>query len=138
MFTKPVTLAGVGRDRVLDAARHAAERGLMQDVIDAFAGAATIIQVRMSPSMKRNLPTGPDSTSVLNFIEIALVSGREIVQPHHALIELEQSLQQIRADEAGDAGDQPGFRALEQLLAKLFVRAHRSTRFTDARRRLRG
>ena len=79
--------------------------------------------------MKRNLAHCAGPTSAFDFIEIALIAGREIVEPHHALIELEQGLQQIRADEAGDAGDQPGFRApARSSLAKLFVSGHRRLR----------
>src|SRR5665811_455887 len=43
----------------------------------------------------------------LNFVEVALVSGGEVVQTDHALVELEQGFEQVAADEASDAGDEP-------------------------------
>jgi hypothetical protein len=42
-----------------------------------------------------------------HLIEIAPMAGREIIQPHYALLEFEQRLQKIGVNEAGDAGDQP-------------------------------
>jgi hypothetical protein len=41
----------------------------------------------------------------LDFVEVALVAGGEVVQADHALVEFEQGFQQVAADEAGYAGD---------------------------------
>ena len=49
------------------------------------------------------------------------MAGGEIIETDDALVELEQRLQKIGADEAGDAGDQPGPRALAQLGARFFI-----------------
>ena len=77
----------------------------------------------MSPSMNLNRAHCDGSTS-LHLIEIALITRREIVQPHHPLIEPEQRLEQIGADEAGDASDQPDPRARAQLGAHFVVPGH--------------
>ena len=105
-------IGGVGRNGIGDAARHRAERRLMQHVIDALTGAATGVEVadvaldEFEPCPLRWLDER------LHLIEVALIAGRKIIQPDDPLIELEQRLQQIGADEAGDAGDQPGPRRL--------------------------
>jgi len=124
---------GVGRDRIDDAARHAAERGLMQDVIDAFAGVAAILE-RADVAFDETEP-GPSrrADQRLDFVKIAPMSGGEIVQAHHGLVELEQSFQQVRADEAGDAGDQPDSGTGGEFAEKLLVGGH--NRLVDHRRK---
>ena len=52
------------------------------------------------------------------------MAGRKIVQPHHPLIELQQRLQQIGADEAGDAGDQPDLAGSRVARRNFFVAGH--------------
>ncbi|MNG31709.1 hypothetical protein D3C84_1175600 [compost metagenome] len=52
------------------------------------------------------------------------MAGGEVVEADHALVELEQGFQQVGADEAGDAGDQPVFRGLREFLQQLFVAGH--------------
>src|SRR5690606_7044439 len=56
-----------------------------------------------------------------HLVQVLLVAGGEVVQADHALVELEQGFEQVGADEAGDAGDQPGFRAGPEIFLKLFV-----------------
>ena len=48
----------------------------------------------------------------LHFVQVALVAGGKVVQANHALAELEQGFEQVAANEAGHAGDQPGVRLL--------------------------
>ena len=50
----------------------------------------------------------------LDFGEVAPVAGREIVQRHDVLVELEQRLHEMRTDEAGAARDQPASRSGSQ------------------------
>ncbi len=35
--------------------------------------------------------------------------GRQVVQPHDVLVKRQQFFDQVRSDEAGGAGDEPGF-----------------------------
>ncbi len=60
----------------------------------------------------------------LHFIQVALVAGGKVVEAHHALVELEQGLQQVAANETRRAGDEPGFGVLAQLGLDLFVGSH--------------
>ena len=138
MFRKPVTLAAlvaIGSARLRGTR---AERRLMQHVIDALAGASAVIE-RADVALDEGEPRPLRRLDQrLHFIEIALIAGREIVEPHHALIELEQRLQQIRADKAGDAGDQPGSRLLQAVAGETVRKRSSMASLTDARRRLRG
>ncbi len=43
-------------------------------------------------------------------VEVLLVAGEEVVDADHGLAEIEQPLEQRRADEAGHARDQPATR----------------------------
>ncbi|MNR64573.1 hypothetical protein D3C85_1872620 [compost metagenome] len=45
----------------------------------------------------------------LNLVEVTLVTGGEVIQPDYTLAELKQGLQQVGADKAGHACDEPGF-----------------------------
>ena len=49
-------------------------------------------------------------TAARDFVEVAAVAGREVVEAHDVLAEPQQRLEQMRADEAGAAGDQPAQR----------------------------
>ena len=60
----------------------------------------------------------------LHFVEIARRAGGEIVEPDDTLIEREQRFEQVRADEAGHAGDQPVAWLGGEFLAEAFVGGH--------------
>jgi len=78
----------------------------MQDVIDAFTSPSTVVKTaNVALDESKPLPLR-GSTSVFTSSRFRACRSRNY-QPHYALIELEQRLQQIGADEAGDAGDQP-------------------------------
>ena len=63
----------------------------------------------MSPSMKAEARPLRGRDQALHFVQVALVAGGEVVQPHDFLVQLEQGFEQVAADEAGNAGDQPLF-----------------------------
>ena len=63
----------------------------------------------------------------LHLIEIALVARGKVIEADHALVELEQGLQQVAADEARHARDEPGFGLNFQIFLKLEISAHRCT-----------
>ncbi len=52
------------------------------------------------------------------------MAGGEVVEPDDGLVELEQGFQQVGADEAGDAGDEPGFGVGLELALDLGVAWH--------------
>ena len=99
---------GVAGNGVGHAARHAAQGGLVQDVVDALNGLVavfrranvTLDELKVSPLVVCD--------QALHFIQIALVAGGKVVQTDDALVELEQGFEQVAADEAGHAGDEPG------------------------------
>ena len=41
----------------------------------------------------------------MHFVQVGLVPSGEVVEADDALVEFEQCLQQVAADEAGNAGD---------------------------------
>ena len=51
------------------------------------------------------------------------MAGGEVVEADHRLVELEQRLHQVRADEAGAAGHEPAQRLRRQSLAHVVDRA---------------
>jgi hypothetical protein len=59
-----------------------------------------------------------DANQFLHFVQVAPVTGREVVQPDHRLADPQQRFDQVRADEAGTAGHQPARRALPQALVE--------------------
>ena len=67
------------------------------------------------------LPWGDQS---LDFIEVALVAGGEIVEADHALVEFEQGFEQVATNEASHTGNEPGFCGLAQFGLDLFVAGH--------------
>ena len=57
-------------------------------------------------------------------VEVLLVPGDEVVDADDGLAEIEQLLEQRRADEAGDAGDEPAARRVDQVRADFVVAGH--------------
>ena len=72
----------------------------------------------------------------LDFIQIALVTGGKVVQADNALVELEQGFQQIAADKASHAGDEPGAGLGGQAGLQLLVGGHFTSLFIAACARL--
>jgi len=93
-----VDVGAVGGDRVFEAARHAAERGLVQHVVDTLA-VGQAANVALDEAEARPLRRRDEA---LHFVQVALVAGGEVVQPHHLMVPLEQRFEQLAADEAGD------------------------------------
>ena len=59
-------------------------------------------------------------------VEIALVASREVVETRHRLASAQQRLEQVRADEAGRARDEPAARAFGERAQQLVDRAAHS------------
>src|SRR6266851_6996763 len=66
-------------------------------------------------------------------LHVAPVPGREIVQADHRLIQLQQGFQEMRADEPGRTGDQPGARAAPDAILHFLVGSHRHSRLPGSR-----
>ena len=84
--------------RVLDAARNARQRALVQHGVDALAG--TRNGVRVGEIGGDELDLAGDGG------EIFAAAGREIIEPANVLAARYESLGKMRADEACDARDE--------------------------------
>src|SRR5260221_461768 len=116
----------VSADRAFDRARHAAAGRLMQDDVRAPAGAAALIE-RADIALDE-VETFPAARlyARLYLGQVVPVAGREIVQAGHVLIQLQEGLHEMRADEPGGTGDQPPARATPDKILRFLVHAHRS------------
>ena len=126
----------VRRDRIIHRARHRAERGLVKHMIDAFHRVRTVLQapdIAFDEAEAAPL-LGRDERA--HFVEVVLIAGREVVQSDDGLVELEQRFQQIGADEAGHAGDEPLLRAFcESLPYGVVAIGHRGSPIKTKRHR---
>ena len=77
----------------------------MQDVVGALAGILAVCKVADVALDKAEVSPLRRGDQGLDFIQVALVTGGKVIQTDHTLIEFEQGLQQVAADEAGHAGD---------------------------------
>ncbi len=80
-----VDIGRIGEQRILDGARHGAERSLVQDIIDARACRAAGVEladVALDEAKVRPLGWGH---ARLDLIEIFLVPGGKVVQADHVL-----------------------------------------------------
>ena len=61
-----------------------------------------------------------------NFVEVAAISGRKVVEADHVLPEAQQRFDQMGADEPGAAGDEPAQGLFPQFPVQCFMRGHQS------------
>eukprot|EP01022_Parablepharisma_sp_SALTPOND_P004211 TRINITY_DN118_c1_g1_i1.p1 TRINITY_DN118_c1_g1~~TRINITY_DN118_c1_g1_i1.p1 ORF type:complete len:1598 (-),score=548.50 TRINITY_DN118_c1_g1_i1:18136-22929(-) len=119
-----VDVVQVGAQRILDGARHRTQRRLVQHVVRTGAGTRAVIVVadvtfdeaEVGPGRLADL--GPD------FVQVGLAAGAEVVQAGHLLAQQEQPGQQVGADEAGHAGDEPALGFLREVRANRVVSSH--------------
>ncbi len=96
----------------------------MQHLIDARAYISAdleITNVAFDKCEARPLIRRDEASNVL---EVVTVTRGEIIQSNDTLIELEQGLQQVRADETGDAGNQPQTWRFAKRCADDFIFGH--------------
>ena len=86
------------RQRVLHRARHGAQRALVEDDLDAADGRVHAL-VRAEVALD-HLDVPPE------LCEVRPAAGREVVQHADVVASLEERLDEVRADEAGAAGDE--------------------------------
>ena len=99
----------IGGDRVIDGTRHGAQGGLVEDVVHPSDGLLAVFQVADVAFNEAEVGPLLCCDGVLNFVQVVLVTGGKVVQADNGLVEAQQGFQQVGADEAGHAGDQPGF-----------------------------
>src|SRR5690606_14565056 len=110
-----VDVGAVGGHGVGDRSRHRAQCRLVEYVVDAAAslvaggrvGDVAFDETETRPLLRRD--------QRCHFIQVALEPGGEVIQPDHALVQAQQGFQQVGADEAGTAGQQPVPRSLPQV-----------------------
>src|SRR5207247_9881197 len=101
------------RDRIVDRARHAAERGLVQHDVHAVAGA---------PARVERADVALDEADAGG--QVLALAGGEVVEADYRLAELQELLGEVRADEARRSGHQPGPAAALNALLRGFVAVH--------------
>jgi hypothetical protein len=130
-----VDVVRVRRERVLDRPRHRAERGLVEhdvDVLHRLRGDGGIAEISLDEAELQPL-VGVDREHV---VDVPLVAGEQTVDADHGLSEVEQSLEECRADEACDAGHEPAAWRVDEILADLVVarsRCHSERSLPDYR-----
>ena len=100
-------VAAVRKQRVVDGAGHGTQGGLVQHMVDALADLAAGIQITDVAFHKGEATPGFRPHQVAHHIQIFLVAGEKVVQTHHGLAHAQQVFQQVGADKAGHARDQP-------------------------------
>jgi hypothetical protein len=99
----------VGGERVVDGAGDGAKGGLVQDKMDALEGAPAVIEA--ADVAAQEFETAPlfRRDGGADLVEIFGVAGGEIIEADDALVRFEEGFEEIGANKAGDACDQPEF-----------------------------
>lgn len=74
--------------------------------------------------MKRNRSHWAGGDQGLDFVEVVPMAGGEVVEADDGLVEPEERIEQVRADETGHAGDEPGARGVPEGGLGLVVSRH--------------
>ena len=109
---------------VCDRPRHGAQGRLVQHVIHSLACALARVRV---PYVTIHLPEILPLVGTNQFphlLQIVAGTRRVIIQSHHPLVQTEERLQQVGANESGHTGDQPNLRLGRHLFFQVFVSAH--------------
>ena len=101
----------------------------MQHIVNPFAGLLAISQLANIAFNK--LEVGPLRRAYqgLHFIEVVLEAGFKIVEPNDLLVQPEQDLQKIGANEAGSPCDQPNGGWRHKTVQEGFVSSHECSVF---------
>jgi hypothetical protein len=98
----------------------------MQDIVGALRGAAAkggVPNIALDPGELRPARRADD---VADLGEVLEVSGGKVVQANDPLVQAQELLGQMGADETGHAGDQPGGGGGGQMLLQLVEFSHSS------------
>src|SRR5690242_4704379 len=93
--------------RVLEGTRNRAEGRVMEDDLHSSARFSAKVKIADIAFVQPKPFPGLRSNDRFYLFKIVLVTSGKIIESDDSLIELEQRLEQVRADETGDAGDQP-------------------------------
>src|SRR5687767_3323566 len=93
----------------------------MEDVVNARARALTGTEVRDVGLDEREVFPGIQTDTVSNVEEVLLFAGGEVIKADDLLVKFEQRFDEIGADEARRARDEPRARLVFQLSKNLFV-----------------
>src|SRR5436190_2110837 len=104
--------------------RHRTQGGLMRNQIHTPAGAPTNFKLADVTLDELEFPPPRWPDPLLYFLEVPLFARLKIVQPNDVLVQLEQTLGDVRADKPGGAGDEPDFGLPFQFGSQFFVGSH--------------
>lgn len=79
----------------------------MQHEVHALNGAVAGVQVANIAFHEGEARPLLGRDRCADFVQVALVAGGKVVQAGDGLVQLQQGLQQVRADEAGASGHEP-------------------------------
>ena len=96
----------------------------MQDKINPVAGSTAGIGIANVAFDKAEAPPLSGRHAAFDLLEIPAVPGGEIIETDHLLVEFQQRLQKIAANEAGGPGNQPPSRGLGKVRAHLLIAHH--------------
>jgi len=80
----------------------------MEDVIDIGAKPAAGSEIADITFDNASASPFLQSDFRANFVEVPLVTGAKIIETENVLVEPEECFEDVRADESGNAGDEPG------------------------------
>jgi hypothetical protein len=93
----------------------------VQNVVNPRAGSLTSLKVANIALDKLEASPLLWINSRLNFCQICSFPRRKVVQSDNRLSQVKKVLQKVRADKAGNTGDQPGLRGLLKFDLNMFV-----------------
>ena len=96
----------------------------MQNMLYALAGLVAGIDIANIAFNEGKAAPGFGANDVAHHVQIFLVAGHKVVQPNHGLPKLEQGFQQVGANKARNAGDEPTRRFGCHGFGKFGIRAH--------------
>ncbi len=96
----------------------------MQHVVHALAGPEAGFRIADVPADEAKVFPLAGRGQFFHHVEVVLVPGHEVVEPHYPLPVRQQRLQQIGPDEARYARDEPCAGMRFEMLKKLMVTGH--------------
>lgn len=121
---KPVYVGGVAGERIGEASGHTPQSSLVQYMIDSGTGTSTVVHLANVTLDKAKAGPLCLSHEATHFVQVSLVAGSKIIEPHDTLVELKQGFKQVRTDEASYASDKPRAGLLAQFCLDFFVASH--------------
>ena len=111
-FDKARYVRFMTRQRILDGSWHRTQGRVVEHEIDPCASLPAVCEDPDIALYEREVVPCRSADRFLNLVKIAGVAGREVIDAHDSLVELQQRLENIGADEARNARDEPTARAL--------------------------